>query len=291
MSDPHPPSSNSGVVGQADFASLVLQQSHTRPVLADFWAAWCGPCKILMPRLSKLADDYQGKFFLAKIDTDKEQALATQYGIRSLPTVKVFKDGLVVDEFMGALPEPAIREMLDRHIRRPSDILIAEAMAAQERGDAAEVMALLTRAVETDPDRDRPKLHLARVLFEAGRTDDGEKILQGLSPAGRTHPEVVALRAKLEFVRLASASRPPEELEKAIADNPQDYDARYQLAARRVLQGAYEPALDQLLEIVRRDRTFRDDAARKAVLAVFNILGGQGEIVTRYRKQLSMALN
>jgi putative thioredoxin len=289
MSDPHP--SNSSDVGQGDFDRLVLQQSRTRPVVADFWAAWCGPCKMLMPLLARLAHDYQGKFFLAKIDTDKEQALATRYGIRSLPTVKVFKDGRVVDEFMGAQPEHAIRAMLDRHILRPSDVLIDEAMAAQGRGDASEAEALLTRAIETDPGRDRPKLHLARLLFECGRTEDGEKTLQGLSPAGRADPEVVALRAKLEFVRLAGASRPPGELEKTLAANPQDNEARYQLAARRVSEGAYEAALDQLLEIVRRDRKFRDDAARKAILAVFNILGGQGEIVTRYRKQLSMALN
>ena len=289
MSDPLTPYNSA--VGQADFDRLVLQQSHTRPVLADFWAAWCGPCKILMPLLAKLADDYQGKFFLAKIDTDKEPALATQYGIRSLPTVKVFKDGLVVDEFMGAQPERAIRDILDRHILRASDALIAQAMQVQGRGDAAQALDLLTRAVETDPDRDRPKLHLARLLFESGRTEDGEKILQGLSPAGRTDPEVVALRAKLEFVRLAAVSRSPEELEKAIAANPKDQEARYLLAAWRVLEGAYEPALDQLLEIVRRERTFRDDAARKAVLAIFNILGGQGELVARYRKQLSLALN
>ncbi len=289
MSDPHP--SNSSDVGQADFANLVLQQSHTRPVLADFWAAWCGPCKMLMPVLVKLADDYQGKFFLAKIDTDKEQALASQYGVRSLPTVKIFKDGLVVDEFMGAQPEHALRDVLDRHILRPSDDLIAEAMAAQGLGDIAGAESLLNRAVQTDPDHDRPKLHLARLLFESGRTEDGEKTLQSLSPAGRTNPEVVALRAKLEFVRLASAGRPPDELVKTLAANPKDSEARYQLAARRVLEGAYEAALDQLLEIVRRDRKFRDDAARKAILAVFNILGGQGEIVSRYRKQLSMALN
>ena len=289
MSDPHPSSSND--VGQSDFDRQVLQQSHTRPVVADFWAAWCGPCKILMPLLTKLADDYQGKFFLAKIDTDKEQALATQYGVRSLPTVKVFKNGLVVDEFMGAQPERAIRDILDRHILRDSDALITQAMEAQNRGDTTQAHDLLTRAVETDPDRDRPKLHLAKLLFESGHTEKGENILQGLSPAGRADPEVVALRAKLEFVRLAAASRSPQDLEKAIAANPKDHEARYLLAAWRVLEGAYEPALDQLLEIVRRDRKFRDDAARKAVLAVFNILGGQGEIVTRYRKQLSMALN
>jgi putative thioredoxin len=145
--------------------------------------------------------------------------------------------------------------------------------------------------VQTDPDRDRPKLHLARLQFESGFTDDGEKTLQALSPAGRADPEALALRARVEFVRQAAASRPADELEKAIAVNPRDLDARYQLAARRVEQGQFESALDQLMEIVRRDRKFRDDAARKAVLSIFNILGGQGEIVTRYRKQLSLALN
>ena len=162
-------------VGQADFDALVLKQSYSVPVLADFWAAWCGPCKVLMPLLAKIAQEYQGKFFLAKIDTDKEKDLATRYAIRSLPTVKIFKQGQVVDEFMGAQPEPAIRTILDRHIPRASDVLITQALAAQTQGDTPQALALLTRAVETDPDSDRPKLQLAQLLFESQRYDEGEK--------------------------------------------------------------------------------------------------------------------
>lgn len=291
MSSAIPPDSHSRTVTQADFDRLVLQESHHRPVVADFWAAWCGPCKMLMPVLSRLAETYQGKFFLAKIDTDKEQALATQYGIRSLPTVKVFKNGMVVDEFMGAQPERTLRDILDRHIPRPSDGLIAQALEALQGGDRDSAGDLLAQAVQADPGQDRPKLHLAGLLFESGRIDEAEKLLQEMSPAGRNDTEVVALRAKLEFMRISHAGRPAGELEKTLAAHPGDHEARYQLAAWQVVQGDYEPALAQLLEIIRRDRKFRDDAARKAVLAIFNILGGQGELVSHYRKQLSLALN
>ena len=278
-------------VGQANFDALVLKQSYSVPVLADFWAAWCGPCKVLMPLLAKIAQDYQGKFFLAKIDTDNEKELATRYAIRSLPTVKIFKQGQVVGEFMGAQPEPAIHALLARHIPRASDVLITQALAAQTQGDVPQALALLNRAVETDPDSDRPKLQLAQLLFESQRYDEGEKILQRLSIAGRSDPQTQGLLARLEFVRLAAGSPAQQELENAIAANSNDHDARYALAARLMVAGDYEPALAHLLEIVRRNRKFRDDAARKAILAAFNILGGQNEMVIKYRKQLSLALN
>jgi putative thioredoxin len=276
---------------QADFDALVLKQSHTVPVVADFWAAWCGPCKTLMPLLAKLAGEYQGKFFLAKINTDQEQALAARYAIRSLPTVKIFKNGQVVDEFMGAQPERTIRTLLDRHIARPADALIDQALAAQLAGDGTAAEALLQRATQADPSNDRPKLHLAKLLFESGRTDEGEQLLGTLSAAGKNDPEVLSLRARLDFVRVAAASPPLAQLQQAVAAEPRNHEARYQLAARYVVDGAYSQALDELLEIVRRDRKFRDDAARKAMLSVFNILGGQGEVVASYRRLLSMALN
>ena len=278
-------------ISQGNFDTLVLKQSYGVPVLADFWAAWCGPCKILMPLLAKIAQEYQGKFFLAKIDTDKEKELASRYGIRSLPTVKIFKQGQVVDEFMGAQSEPALRAIIDRHILRDSDILITQALAAQAQGDTPQALALLTRAVDADPNSDRPKLQLAKLLFETQRYDEGEKILQRLSSAGRSDQDAQALLARLEFVRLAADSPTQQELENTIRSHPQDHAARYALAARLILAGNYEQALEHLLEIVQRDRKFRDDAARKAILAAFNMLGGHNDIVIKYRKRLSLALN
>lgn len=273
------------------FDALVLQKSHEIPVLVDFWAGWCGPCQMLMPRLAKLAEDYQGKFFLAKVDTDAEQKLAGQYGIRSLPTVKLFKGGQVVGEFMGAQPDKTIRELLDRHIARESDAALTEALRTEASGDRAAALAQLRGAVAADPRNDRVKVHLGRMLLEAGNADEAEAVLKQVSADAQADPELAALLARLEFVRIVVGAPTLAALEQAVAANPADSEARYRLAARQVLAEQYEPAMEQLLEIVGRDRKFGNDAARKALLTVFTLLGGKGDLVKRYRARLSMELN
>ncbi len=278
-------------VSQNDFDQMVLQRSHQVPVLVDFWAAWCGPCQMLMPLLARLAEEYAGKFFLAKVNTDVEQGLAAQYGIRSLPTVKLFKDGRIVDDFMGVQPERTIRALLDRHIPRPSDAMIDQGITALRAGDAASAQRLLEQVLALEPNNDRARLELAGVHIAQGRFEEATALLDGLSADGKLDPRSAALRGRLEFARVAAAAPPVAELERAIAANPGDCLARYQLAAVRVLAGDYERALGELLEIVRRDRKFGDDAGRKAMLAVFNLLGSGEELVKKYRTLLSSALN
>ncbi len=273
------------------FDSLVLQKSHEIPVLVDFWAAWCGPCQSLMPRLAKLAEVYQGKFFLAKVDTDAEQKLAGQYGIRSLPTVKLFKGGQVVGEFMGAQPDKTIRDLLDRHIARESDAVLGDALRAEAGGDRAGALTKLRAAVTADPANDRVKVQLGRLLLEAGQTEEAEAVLKKISADAQADPELGALLARLEFVRTAVGAPSAEVLTQAVAREPGNSEARYQLAARLVLADEFEPAMEQLLELVGRDRKFGNDAARKALLTIFTLLGGKGELVKRYRARLSMALN
>jgi len=285
------PSPHIADVTQQTFEALVMAKSREVPVLVDFWAAWCGPCKQLMPVLARLVDEFDGKFFLAKINSDTEQPLAVRYGVKSLPTVKLFKNGQVVEEFMGAQPEKTIRALLDRHIPRESDTLVYNAMLVARAGKPEEALTVLQQAVKSDPGNDRAKLELARLHVYSGHAVEAEAALTALSVEARESTDAVGLRAQLEFVHIIANARPPEVLLTAIAANSKDSAARYELAAHLVLRQQHEAALDQLLEIVRTDRKFRDDAGRKAMVSVFNLLDGSGDIVKQYRTKLSMALN
>ena len=276
-------------VTAANFEAVVIDGSFDRPVLVDFWADWCAPCRMLMPILAKLAQDYAGKFILAKLNTEEEQALAAQFGIRNLPTVQLFKDGQPVDQFMGALPEGQIREFLDRHLPRASDSALAQADALLAAGDLARARDLIGRARVEDPDNPRLALTEARLSAAEGNFAEAQARLERLPIELAHDPEVAALRGQLLFAAVAAEAPDASALEARLAGDAGDSEARYQLAVHRVLSGQYEAALDLLLEVVKRDRGYGEDAGRKAMLAVFDLLGG-GELVTRYRARMMNAL-
>lgn len=273
-----------------NFQELILEKSMRTPVLVDFWAAWCGPCQILVPILEKLVEEYQGKFVLAKVNADEQAQLASEYGVRSLPTVKLFKHGQVVDEFMGAQPESAIREVLDRHIERESDKVCEAALDALRSGDPDKARALISQAINMDPTSSRVQLDEVRILIAAGDHEQAAAALQRLPMNLQSEPQVAALKAALEFERIAASAPEPETLQQLAAENPDNSEAPYQLSAVKVLSGDYEGAMELLLSIMRRDRSFGDDAARKRLLDVFTMLGGQGELVNRYRSKMSALL-
>ncbi|OBS10431.1 thioredoxin [Acidihalobacter prosperus] len=272
-------------VTAADFAERVLQRSQQVPVLVDFWADWCGPCRMLAPVLDGIANSYGGKLLVAKVNSDAEQALASQYGIRSLPTVKLFVGGAVVDEFMGVQPESVIRELLERHVPRESDGLRAQARAEAEAGHADAALALLRRAREDDPDNHRIDLDLAELLIAQGQAAEAEQLLRAL-PAKYAEDETVKRLLATSQLAAQQADAPPlDELREHVAAQPDDLAAREQLAAACILAGEYEAGMDAYLEIMRRSRSYNDDAGRRGLLAAFELLSGDDR-VTPYRRKM-----
>ena len=272
-------------VTQADFDERVLARSHEVPVLVDFWADWCGPCRMLAPVLHKLAEDFNGQLIVAKVNSDAEQALSQQYGIRSLPTVKLFRNGAVVDEFMGVQPESAIRAMLERHVPRDSDGVREKALEVWRSGDAATAASMLKEAAEKDPDNIQITPDLARVLLAQGEADEAERLLRGL-PANRAEDaDVKRLLASAYFSRLVKDTPAAHALKERVEADSKDFAALEQLAAHWILEGNYEAGMDALLQIMRGDRKYNDDAGRRGLLAAFELLGDD-ERVTPYRRQM-----
>ncbi|WP_324780370.1 co-chaperone YbbN [Thiobacillus sedimenti] len=273
-------------VGLADFTQNVLEESKRRPVVVDFWAPWCGPCKSLKPILEKLAAEYGGKFLLAKINSDDNQELAARHGVRGIPSVKAFVDGQMVDEFSGALPEGEVRAFLDRLIPSPADELRAQAADARMAGDLSGALRLLAEASKLDPHDVGVRLDAAEIMLDLNETGEAERLIASV-PAD-ADPRAAQLKARLQFAGAAGAD--DAALRARVAANENDLDARLSLANLLIAAGRYEPGMEQLLEIVRRDRSFGDDVGRKTLLSVFNLLGG-GELVSRYRRMLASALN
>jgi putative thioredoxin len=276
---------------QDNFNSQVIERSKELPVMVDFWAPWCAPCRVLKPILEKLAEEYGGRFVLVTVNTDQNPRLALDYAIRSIPAVKLFRQGQVIEEFLGAQPERVIRTILERHLERASDRLRASASMARRRGDLPSAEQLLSQALEQDPENHRIHPELAQLLLDLGDYDRAEAILKKL-PANEQHEApIIALSIRLKFARIAQEAPPESALEQAIAADPDNTRARYQLSARQILKGQFEPALENLFEILRRgDRQFGDDAARKAILDIFILLGGTDPLVKRYRSLLSSML-
>ena len=254
-----------------NFEALVLQESQQHPVLVDFWAPWCGPCQSLSPILEKLAAEYAGAFTVAKINTDDEQMLASQFGIRSLPTVALLHDGQVVDHFMGLQPESTIREMLDRHVQAPPDEDIDQAQAALNSGDAEQAIALLQQKIEQEPDNHELKAELASALLMVGATEDARQILDALPSEVADSDAAKSAQSRLQFMDGVADATDRASLQDQVTNTPGDLTARYQLGAQLLLSGDHEAGLEQFLEIMKRDRKFEDDLGRKSLLAAFSV--------------------
>lgn len=274
----------------ATFEAEVLQKSLQTPVLVDFWAEWCGPCKALGPILEKLAAEYHGAFELAKVDTEAEPQIASAFQIRSIPTVFLVKDGQILDGFQGALPEGQVREFLTHHGIAPAEA-VEEAAPEQPAPPAdphAEVMRL-RREIEAEPDKAELQLDLALALLQTGAAAEAEQLLDALPANLSTDDRAIRARARLGFAAVLKDAPPPQVLEAAIASDPDDLKARHLLGVHHIVAGDAEAGFEQFLEMLKRNRDFEDALPRKALIDAFRVVEDE-DMVGRYRRKMSSLL-
>jgi putative thioredoxin len=276
------------------FRKDVLEESRRQPVLVDFWAPWCGPCKQLTPILEKAVRSARGAVKLVKMNIDEHPAIAGQMGIQSIPAVFAFVNGQPVDGFMGALPESQVMAFLERltkqEIRSEEKELLKSADAALVAGDAAGAAELYSEILAGDPANVHALAGLARSYLEAGSIEEAKHTLAQVPEAKRNDTAVAAARAALEVAEQAAHLGPVAELEQKVAANPLDHQARFDLAIALNGNSRRQEALDQLLEIVRRDRKWNDDAARRQLVQFFEAWGPTDEHTMSGRRRLSSIL-
>ena len=278
-------------VNQENFNQVVIEGSHQQPVLVDFWAPWCGPCQMVMPILEKLAEEMAGQFILAKVNIDDEQMLANQYGVRSVPTFKLFKNGQTVGELMGAQPESAFKQLLQPHLERPSDELRMQALTAFRAGDAQAAINLLKEAAKQDPKNTRIHLDLVNIYLKTGQIDAAAELYNSLPEAVRNSEQGKPLGLILKFAKTAQAAGPLEEVEKKLSETPDNPELLVALAAHKLLKQDYEGAFEAFMKALTPDVNVLDGKVKALLLEVFDMLANEApELVKKYRRRLQMLM-
>jgi putative thioredoxin len=270
-------------VTELDFEEKVLLASTRRPVLVDFWAPWCGPCRQLAPILEKIAAEFAGRLDVVKINTDEQMQIASLFGIRSLPTVLLIRDGRPLDGFMGAQPESAIREFLAPHL---GDAPVVDEAEPEPLLPAADRIADLRAGIEAEPAKGELKLELAEALLETGETTEATAILDALPPDLSEGDKGRRLRALLDFGAILRDVPPLDQLSAIVAADPTNLRARHHLGVRLLFAGHAEAALDEFLEIMRRDRKFEDDLGRRTLIEAFRVVDDP-DLVSATRRRMS----
>jgi putative thioredoxin len=274
-------------VTAANFMTDVVDASGQTPVLVDFWAPWCAPCRQLMPILDRLVEQYAGRFKLAKVNTDEQQELSQQIGVRSLPTVVLFQDRTVVDHFIGVVPEAQIRAMLDKHLPKTVDSPTQVAQQLKAAGDFAGARKILENELARDRENIDLQTGLAELQALEGDVDGARKELERLQGTHPAHPAVKRLAALLAFSDVVAAHPDVRSLRERVAANPSDLDLKHALAVHQLLGGDVEPALLTWLEMLRDHRTYKEDLARRSLVMAFELIGEADPIVSQTRRAMA----
>ncbi|MDF3919497.1 tetratricopeptide repeat protein [Salinicola salarius] len=267
-----------------NFQQVVLEGSMQHPVLLQSWASWCEPCKNLKPVLEKLAQEYAGAFVLARLDIEAFPQIASQLGVRSVPDVKLISQGQLYDQFQGALPEKQVREWLGKYLEAPANASQSPeemAEAALASGDTETAEAIYQELIQQYPEHYDYQIELAGVRVAAGQTADAKQILDNLPPEHRDAAKARGVRARIEFGEEALSQADIDALGER-----DDSEAQYQRAMRQIADGQYEAGLEALLAVMKRDRAYGEDAARKTLLRVFDALGAEHPLTVTYRRRL-----
>jgi putative thioredoxin len=272
-------------IDESNAAQLLIDESHKRPVVVDFWADWCEPCKVLMPMLEKIANEYRGAFLLAKVNADEQQMIAQQFGVRSLPTVMVIQNGQPVDGFAGAQPEAQVRQVLEKYLPKPWDGLLQMAEEAMAAGDFTGALTPLRQAWEDSGQRHDITIAYAHALIECMRLDEAETVLATVRLADQD-AAYEQLQAQLEIKREAAKSPEIEALEQQLAANPDDLDVRHQLGVQYTNSGQHKEAMEYFIGILRQDLNHGDGATKKLLLDTIATLGKGDPLAAEYQRKL-----
>jgi putative thioredoxin len=268
-----------------NFMTDVVEASQVKPVLVDFWAPWCGPCQTLLPMLDRIADDYAGRFLLAKVNTDEQQQLATHFQVRSIPMVMLVHKGEVAEQFVGVQPESSIKAMIDKYLDAEAEPAAAPAPVSTEGGAIPGTEPAPQPVENATPD------DLAMVALDRRDVTAAAAAIEALAATNAEHPVLKSLRARLAFVETANAHPDVNALRTALAADPTNVAVRHALAAHYALVGDFGTALAEWLEVMRRDRKFGDDLGRRTLMQAFDVLGEQDPLVIQYRRRVASLLH